>query len=124
MQALTYPQSIYLNDGTVDHIEWRASPRPDRPAWAEITLAKAHPVARVVVDATPFKDRYRLSDARILLRVAGQWQAVAQVEGNTDQTVFEFTFPAVTADAVRVEITKPQSTVVLSEIRVFGPSEK
>ena len=124
VQASTYPRSIYLNDGTVDHIEWRESPRPDRPAWAEITLAKSHPVARVVVDATPFKDRYRLSDARILLRVAGQWQAVAQVEGNTDQTVFEFTFPAVTTDAVRVEITKPQSTVALTEIRVFGPSEK
>ena len=57
VQASTYPRSIYLNDGTVDHIEWRESPMPHRPAWAEITLAKPHPVARVVVDATPFKDR-------------------------------------------------------------------
>ena len=37
---------------------------------------------------------------------------------------FEFTFPPITTDAVRVEITEPQATVVLSEIRVFGPSPK
>ena len=33
----------------------------------------------------------------------------------------EFTFPAATANTVRGEITKPQSTVALTEIRVFGP---
>ena len=124
VRASTYPETMYLNDGTVDHLGWRASPKPDHPAWAEVRLAEARPVARVVVDATPFVEGYRLHDARILLRVADRWQAVAHVEGNTQQTVFEFTFPVTTTDAVRIEITKPQSTVVLCEIRVFGPSSK
>jgi len=124
IRASSQQESMYLNDGTVDHLECRVSARPGRPAWVEVTLAEARPVARVVMDTTSYAEGHRLHDARVLVRVGGKWQAVAHVEGNRDETVFEFEFPATTTDAVRVEITKPQSTVALCEIRVFGPSKK
>ena len=126
LQASTYSQSMYLNDGTANHPTWRDGPRPGRPAWAEVTLAKARPVNRIVVDGTLFSlvSEHPFHDARVLLRVGGQWKEVGSVKDNRKKTVFNFKFPPITTDAVRVEITEPQATVVLSEIRVFGPSEK
>ncbi len=126
LRASDYTQSMYLNDGTANHPTWRGGPAPGRPAWVELALAKARPVNRIVVDGTLFSlvSEHPFHDARVLLRVGGQWKEVGSVKDNRKKTVFNFKFPPITTDAVRVEITEPQATVVLSEIRVFGPSVK
>ena len=51
---------------------------------------------------------YRSRDYQIAVRVAGQWQTVVKVSGNTQSGWVGHQFPAVTADAVRLEITRSE----------------
>ena len=117
--AAAYSKAMYLNDGTVNHPNWQFSPKPGKPAWAEVAFPKSATVSRIVLDATPFQYfATRTTDAAAFVRVQGKWRQVGKVENN-DKPVITFSFDPIATDAIRIE--SPQTKLVLwAEIRAFA----
>ncbi|MCA1595924.1 MAG: discoidin domain-containing protein, partial [Chloroflexi bacterium] len=107
----------YVNDGNWQLWEnviglpgrtaWQSgemNPTPSRPDWLQVTFPKPRVINRIValcylpaVSASP-------RDFEFQARIDGQWRTVA-VGKNEATWVFNRTFPAVRASAVRLEIT-------------------
>ena len=117
--ASAYRMAMHLNDGTVNHPNWKFSPKPGEPAWAEVELKNKAAISRIVLDATPFHyHSVRTEDLAAFVRVEGAWREVGKVDNN-DRKVITCTFEPVVTDAIRVESAKSK-LVLWSEIRAFA----
>jgi hypothetical protein len=97
-------------DGSTDEPAgyWLTRNTHPRSATLELTLAAPAAVDRVALYHQLNPGHYRSRDYQIAVRVGGQWQTVVKISGNTQSGWVGHQFPAVTADAVRLEITRSE----------------
>ncbi len=95
-------------DGSVEEPAgyWLTQRADPREAWIELTLSGPAQINRVALFHQLNAGHYRSLDYRILVRTDGQWKPVAEVQNNQRAGWVAHDFPAVRADAVRVEITR------------------
>jgi hypothetical protein len=84
---------------------WNDNTKGVFPDWLQVTFDKPETVGRVdlyTLDSKKYPaNKYGLKDWDVEVQVGGTWQTVAQVRNNTAGLVSS-TFPAVTADALRL----------------------
>lgn len=99
-----------VRDGSMD-TWWQA---PDRQASVEITLPSVQTVNRFMIREAIFDRGERIEAHTLHARVNGSWQPVA--EGKTVGNRRILRFPAVEADAFRLEITQARLAPAISHI--------
>jgi hypothetical protein len=95
---------------------WRPDPRQSLPQWVELDLGR--PVRFNTVHVSFQSKELRADGFRVETYEAGQWRAVANVADNTDRRrVLSFT--PVTAQRLRLVLTKAKADAGVCEIRVY-----
>lgn len=129
-------ESGRLADGLRDS-RWHAHSLQQTNHWIEVSWPESARISRVAMDLTGYSHD-RAKAVRVLARGADGWRTVVgnapkkfdpfewanghPVYGTRRQT---YRFPAVTADAVRIEIVEPQADRdwTIGEIEVYGPAD-
>lgn len=101
------------------HSAWIAKAVDGQQPWISVDLGKTYPVNAVVITDSADDG---IQSYTIDCRHNGQWQTVYTGNAPTERRVKIHRFAPVTADAVRLTVTKANGTVAISELGVYSES--